>query len=136
MHLELLADAVNDEMRMTVANLGGPAREVRVIGTIGQFGWVHNTPPTTYWRPGESRTYRISMPLITDVEAQAFVEARDLGKKQLVIATVGGASYRWPLRKAEKLSLADEWERLFPNNPRPDALQYPQMAIELVERNL
>lgn len=136
MHIEIVADAVNNEMRMTVVNLGGPAREVRVIGTIGQFGWMHNTPPTTYWRPGESRTYRIAIPLITDVEAQAFVEARDLSKKQLVVATVGGASYRWPLREAEKFNAAKEWEQLFPGSPLPLALPYPQMAIELVERSL
>ena len=134
LHIEILADAVNQEMRMTVANLGGPAREVRVIGTIGAFGWMHHTPPTTYWRPGEMRTYRLSMPLLVDTVACAFVEARDLGKKQLVVATVGGAAYRWPLREALQLSPAKEWERLFPGSPPPTEVTYPQVALELVER--
>ena len=60
---------------MTIANDGGPAREVRVMGTLGPFGWVTPTPPTTYWRSGESRTYRLSMPLVRG-EVLAFVEAR------------------------------------------------------------
>lgn len=134
MHLEILADVPNREMRMTVVNLAAPAREVRVIGTIGDFGWATLTPPTSYWRPGETRTYRIGMPLLTDQEARAFVEARDLGKRRLVIATVGGATYRWPLRKAKKLSAAKEWERLFPGCPSPLDVAHKPMALELIER--
>ncbi len=133
-HLEILADVPNDEMRMTIVNLGGPAREVRVIGTIGPFGWLHVTPPTAYWRAGETRTYRIAIPLIADQEARAFVEARDLGKRQLVIATVGGATYRWPLRKAKKLNAAREWAELFPGTPSPLEVLHKPMAIELIER--
>jgi hypothetical protein len=135
-HIEVLADVPNDEMRMTVVNLAAPAREVRVMGTIGPFGFVHSTPPSTYWRSGESRTYRISMPLMTDAMVYAFVEGRDLGKRQLAVATVGGATYRSPLRRAKKLSAAKEWQRLFPGQAGPLDVQYTPMAIELVERNL
>jgi hypothetical protein len=135
-HIELLADLPKEEMRLTVANLGGPAREVRVMGTVGDFGWFSNTPPTSYWRPGESRTFRISMPVITDQEGQTFVEGRDLGKKQLVLSTWGGKSYRWPLRKAEKLSPSEEWHRIFPDKPAPLDVKYFPIAIELDERNL
>lgn len=80
LHIEILCDIPNNEMRLTVVNLGAPAREVRVMGTVGDFGFFHPTPPTTYWQEGESRTYRISMPVLPGVEAQAFVEARDLGR--------------------------------------------------------
>jgi hypothetical protein len=97
---------------------------------------MHPTPPTTYWRPGESRTYRISMPLIMDVETYAFVEARDLGKRQLVVSTAGGATYRWRLRRAKRLSAQKEWERLFPGRPGPFQVQYTPMAIELIERTI
>ena len=121
---------------MTVANLGGAAREVRVMETLGEYGWFMPTPPTTYWRPGESRTYRLSMPLITNAVSNAFVEGRDLGKKQLVVTTAGGATYRWPLRKAEKLSASKEWERLFPDAPMPLDVPYAPIAVELVERHL
>jgi hypothetical protein len=132
--LEIIGDAVNNEVRMTVVNLGGPAREVRLMGTHGDYGWFTPTPPTTYWHPGEIRTYRLGMPLVRDVDSLAFVEARDLGKKQLVIATVGGATYRWPLRKAKKLSLAKEWERLFPGAPTPLDVPFKQVAVELLEQ--
>jgi hypothetical protein len=135
LHIEILCDIPNNEMRLTVVNLGAPAREVRVMGTVGDFGFFHPTPPTTYWQEGESRTYRISMPVRPGVEAQAFVEARDLGKKYLVVATVGGATYRWNLSEAEKLSPAEEWRKLFPNDQMPPDVKYPQMAIELVERH-
>jgi hypothetical protein len=136
MHLEIIADAVNDEMRMTVANLGGAAREVYLMGTLGDYGWLTPSPPTAYWRPGESRTYRLSMPLITGVETHAFVEGRDLRKKQVIVATAGGAVHRWPLRKAKKLSRADEWQRLFPDRPSPPDVPHSPIAVELVERNL
>jgi hypothetical protein len=135
MHLEILADAVNNEMRMTIANLAAPARDVRIMGTLGGFGWFYPTPPTTYWTSGETRTYRLRMPLIHGEEAQAFVEARDIGKRRLVIATIGGKAYRWSVRKAEKLSPAEEWRRLYPDNPPPTDVQHPQVAIELVERH-
>jgi hypothetical protein len=134
MHLEVLVDAVHNEVRMTAANLGGPARDVRVMGTLGEYGWLTPTPPTTYWRSGESRTYRLSVPPIGGLETLAFVEARDLRMKQLVVATAGGATYRWPLRKAKKLSAAEEWRRLFPNAPSPLDVPNTPMAVELVER--
>src|ERR1700721_2349823 len=82
LHIDVLGDAVNNEMRLTIANLGAPAREVRTAGTIGDFGWFTPTPPTAYWRSGESRTYKLGMPLIHDTEAQAFVEARAIRMKQ------------------------------------------------------
>jgi hypothetical protein len=54
------------------------------------------------------------MPLVRDAVVNAFVEGRDLGKRQLIIGTVGGATYRWPLRRAKKLNAQKEWQRLFP----------------------
>jgi hypothetical protein len=135
LHVEVICDVPNDQMRLIIVNLAASAREVRVMGSIGEFGFTHNTPPTTYWQSGESRTYIISMPVLPRVEAYVFAEARDLGKKFLVVATVGGATYRWNLRQAEKLSPAAEWYKLFPGKPLPLDLKYPQMAIELVERH-
>lgn len=135
-HIELLADGPNKEMRLTVANLGGPARDARVAGTLGDFGWFTPTPPSGYWRTGEARTYKVSMPVITDREARAIVEARDLRMRQLVIATVGGATYRWPLRQAKKLSLSKEWQQLFPGTPTPLDVPYTPMSVELIERTL
>ena len=133
--LEIIGDVVNDEMRMTVANLGGPAREVRVFGTLGGYGWLTPTPPTAYWRAGESRTYRLAMPVVRG-EVNAGVEARDRRKKQLVLVTAGGAAYRWPLRKAKKLSLGAEWERLFPGQPTPADVPKTSVVVELLEQNL
>jgi hypothetical protein len=135
-HIELLADAPNNEMRLTIANLGGPARDARVAGTLGDFGWFTPTPPTAYWRTGEVRTYKVNIPVVRDCEACAIVEARDLRMKQLVIATVGGAAYRWPLRQAKELSLRKEWEQLFPGTPTPLDVPYTPMSVELTERTL
>jgi hypothetical protein len=57
LYMEVLTDVPNDQMRVTIVNHGGPAREVRVMGTIGTFGFYGITPPMTYWRPGESRAF-------------------------------------------------------------------------------
>lgn len=135
-HVELIFDGVNNETRLTIANLGGPAREARVMGTYMDFGWFTPTPPTTYWRSGETRTYRVSIPVIPGGEDRTIVEARDLRKKQLVLTTTGGASYRWPLRKAKKLSLKAEWERLFSGHPTPLDVPHTPMKVELIERFL
>jgi hypothetical protein len=121
-------------MRLSVVNYGGPAREVRVLGVIGQFGFLGITPPSSYWKPGESRTYELAIPLLADETIFAFVEARDMAKKQLVLSTVGGAIYRWPLRKAKKLSAAKEWRQIFPESPGPLDVPYTPMQIRLLER--
>lgn len=135
-HIDMLGDIPNQEMRMTVANLGGPAREVRLMGSVGQYGWFTPTPPTTYWRPGESRTFRLGMPVVPGAMSYIFVEARDLRKQHLVVATGGGATYRWPLKEAESLSPGEEWRRLFPDQPAPLDLPYFPVVVEAVERNL
>jgi hypothetical protein len=74
--------------------------------------------------------------LITGIETYAFVEARDLGKRQLVVTTAGGATYRWRLRKAKGLNAQKEWERLFPGRPGPLQVPNTPMAIELIERTI
>ena len=78
--------------------------------------------------------FRSSMPFLRDTEVQAFVEARAIRMKQLVVATVGGAQYRWSLRKLEKMSPAKEWAHLYPHSPNPTEVKYKPTAIELVER--
>lgn len=135
LHLEVLGDQKNQEMRLTIINHGGPAREVRVMGVIRDFGFFGIVPPSSYWRSGESRTVRLAMPVI-DNEVQAFVEGRDMGKQQLVIGTVGGASYRWSLRKAKKLSAREEWSRLFPGAPGPLDVANTPVDMTTVERTL
>jgi hypothetical protein len=134
LHIDVIGDAVNNEMRMTIANLSAPAREVRTMGTIGDFGWFTPTPPTAYWRSGESRTYRLAMPFLLDTEVQAFVEARAIRMRQLVVATVGGTDFRWSLRKLEQMSPASEWAEIYPDDPNPTQVSHSPIAVELVER--
>jgi hypothetical protein len=136
LHMEVVTDVPNNEMRLTVVNHGGPAREVRVMGTIGDFGFYGLTPPTAHWRAGESRAFSLSMPLARDHEVKAFVEGRDLGMRKLVIGTPGGATYRWPLRKAKKLSAGKEWRKLYPGAPTPLEVAYGPIAMTLVERSV
>lgn len=132
--MEVVTDVPNHQMRMTVVNQGGPAREVRVMATIGDFGFFGLLPPTTYWRSGESRVFELSMPLVADQDVKGFVEGRDLAKRQLILGTPGGASYRWPLRKAKRLSAGKEWGRLYPGEPTPLDVPHGPMAIKLLER--
>lgn len=134
LHIEAVADVPNQQMRLTVINHGGPAREVRVLGTIGDFGFAGSTPPSTYWKSGEVRTYSISMALTTDQEVLAFVEARDLAKKRLLIRTAGGYEQNLSLRKARKLSAEREWHLLFPGKPLPLDVPYAPMKLELLDR--
>jgi hypothetical protein len=136
LHMEVVTDIPNSEMRLSVFNHGGPAREVRVMGTIGDYGFVGLTAPTSFWRPGESRTYELRMPLVTDAEVIGFVEGRDLGKRQLVLGTPGGQIHRWPLRRAKKLSAAKEWQKLYPGKPSPLDVTYAPVAMVLLERNM
>jgi hypothetical protein len=135
LHIDVLGDAVNNEMRLTIANMGAPAREVQTMGTIGDFGWLTPTPPTTYWRSGESRTYRLSMPCVLGTEAQALVEARGIRMRQLVVATVGGTQFKWPLRELEKMSPSKEWTKIYPDTPSPLEVKHRRIAVELVERH-
>lgn len=136
-HVELLVDLRDQEVRLTVVNHGGPAREVSVFGVLGDYGFAGLVPPGSYWQPGERRVLRISMPPVTDAEvARVFVEARDMAKKYLFVGTHGGASHRWPLRKAKKLSAAKEWEKLFPGFPGPLDVRYTPMNLEVIERTL
>lgn len=136
MHLEVLVDLVAQEVRLVIVNHGGPAREVRVMGVLGDFGWAGIVPPTSYWQPGEERTVVVSMPPITADTNHAFVEARDLGKRHVLVATTGGATYRWPLRKAKTLSAQKAWERLFPGIPGPLDVPHTPMHMDTVERRL
>lgn len=134
-HVELLADQQTDQVRLTVVNYGGPAREVRVMGVQGEFGFLGYVPPSTYWRSGESRTVVLSMPTPSkSIDSQIFVEARDMRKRQLFVTTSGGASYRWPLRKAKKMSAATTWDDLFPGVVGPLDVKYPMTEMRVLER--
>lgn len=134
LHVELLMDMPNQEVRLTVLNYGGPAREVRVLGTIGDFGIAGFVPPSTYWRPGEWRVLKVSMPIVKVDEIQLFVEGRDMAKRYVFVTTYGGKSYRWSLKKAEKMSVLDEWKELFPGLPDPLSVPHAPMDLELLER--
>jgi hypothetical protein len=135
LHIEVLVDMPNQQVRLAVFNYGGPAREVRVLGVIGDFGFMGLVGPTSYWRPGESRRVVLAMPPIGQDEVQAFVEGRDMGKRQLVVGTVGGATHRWPLRKAKKLSAAKQWNLLFPGTRGPLDVPHTPVAMQTIERN-
>jgi hypothetical protein len=135
LHVELLVDMEAEEVRLTIANYGGPAREVRVYGVLGDFGFGGYVPPTTYWRAGESRTVKVAMPPVRVEESHVFVEGRDMAKRRLVIGTVGGATYDWPLRKAKKLSAEKEWQKLFPGVPGPLDVKYTPMNISVIARH-
>ncbi|MGN6187369.1 MAG: hypothetical protein ACTHOE_00590 [Conexibacter sp.] len=135
LHIELLADLPNQEFRVSVSNHGGPAREVRIYGVVGSFGFGGLVGPTTHWRAGESRIIKVSMPPAVDVdEVYAFVDGRDMGKRYLFIGTVGGAQYRWRLRRAKRMSAEKEWRWLFPDAPIPIEAAHSPMAMETVER--
>lgn len=134
LHLEVVVDVPKNEVRLVVANVGGPAREVRVLGVLGSFGFVGTLPPTSQWSAGERRTFRVSMPVPRgDPAVHAFVDGRDLAKRFLVIGTAGGATYRWPLRKASKMSAASQWSELFPGVAGPLDVQHSPMNIELID---
>lgn len=134
LQIEVLIDLDRREVRLHVANYGGPAREVNVFGALGDFSFMGIVPPTSFWQSGESRTVVLAMPPTNAENVHAFVEGRDLGKRYVTVGTVGGASYRWPLRRAKKLSAAAEWQRLFPGVPGPLDVPHPLVKMETVER--
>jgi hypothetical protein len=136
LHVELIVDKRRDEVRLTVVNYGGPAREVRVWGIFGDFGFGGYLEPSTYWQPGERRTFHLQVPPMRLEEVPIFVEGRDMAKRYLFVGTYGGATYRWPLRKATKLSAEAEWKKLFPDTPSPAEARHTPMDIELIEREV
>jgi hypothetical protein len=136
LHMEVVLDVPNDEVRLIVVNHGGPAREVRVMGTIGDYGFAGHLAPVTYWRSGESRSFVLAMPLVLNTDVKGFVEGRDLAKRHLVLATPGGATYRWPLRKAKRLSAEKEWHKLYPGEPGPLDVPYTPIAMTLADRSV
>jgi len=120
LHIDVVQDLGAQQVRAHVVNYGGPAREVTVAGVLGQHGFAGHLGPTTYWRPGESRTVVLGMPVDTAAGlAYVMVEGRDVRKRYLSAATVGGATYRWPLRKAKALSTALVFRQLFPEVGSP-----------------
>ena len=133
LQIEVLQDLEAQQVRAYVVNYGGPAREVTIAGVLGEHGFAGRLGPTTYWRPGESRTVVLGMPVNTEVKlAQVMVEGRDVRKRHLFAATAGGATYRWPLRKAKKLSTELVFRRLFPEVGSP--LDAELVRYEVVER--
>lgn len=44
--VEPLRDFVADQTRLTIINHGGPARDVRIAGVEGKFGYFGVVPPT------------------------------------------------------------------------------------------
>ena len=120
LHIEVVQDLAASQVRAYVVNYGGPAREVTIAGVLGGHGFAGQLGPTTYWRPGESRTVILGMPVDTEATvAHVMVEGRDVRKRYLFAATVGGATYRWPLRQAKKLSRDLVFRLLFPEVGSP-----------------
>jgi hypothetical protein len=115
-----------------VLNYGGPAREVSVWGVVGAFGFGGYTEPSTYWQPGERRTFRLHVPPIAG-ESQIMVVGRDMAKRQLFAATYGGATCRWRIWKLRTLSTGDIWRRLFPETPEA---RHGPMRVEVIERDV
>lgn len=73
------------------------------------------------------------MPVNREVTvAHVMVEGRDVRKRHLFVATVGGATYRWPLRKAKKLSTQLVFRRLFPEAGSP--LDMTLVRYDVIER--
>ena len=62
LHVELIGDKPGNQVRLTIVNHGGPAREVAAWGVVGEFGFGGYTEPSTYWQPGERRTFLVHMP--------------------------------------------------------------------------
>ena len=133
LHIEVVQDLAAQQVRTYVVNYGGPAREVSIAGVLGEYGFAGQLGPTSYWRPGESRTVVLGMPVNTTAKlAYVMVEGRDVRKRYLFVATVGGATYRWPLRKAKKLSTELVFHRLFPEVGSP--LDATLVRYEVLER--
>jgi len=134
LQVEVVQDLANMQVRAYVVNYGGPAREVTIAGVVGEHGFAGSLGPTTYWRPGESRTVLLGMAVNTEAHvAHVMVEGRDVRKRYLFVATVGGATYRWPLRKAKKLSTEGVFRRLFPEVGSP--LNAEPVRYEVAERS-
>jgi hypothetical protein len=136
LHVEYIVDIPGEQVRLTVINYGGPAREVRVFGLVADFGFLGYLEPSTYWQPGERRTFRVHMPPSRTEKAEVMVEGRDMKKRYVFVATWGGATYRWRQRPWRKLSAQIIWQRLFPDSPIPLDAKHTPMRVELLEREI
>ena len=118
LHIEVLQDLGAGQVRATVVNYGGPAREVVFGGTLGEAGFFGPIGPSTYWRSGETRVVLLGMrPDPTEDESRVIVAGWDMAKSHLVAATTGGARESWPLRKAKRTNMAGTFRHFFPTGP-------------------
>lgn len=133
LQIEVVKDLAAQQVRAYVVNYGGPAREVFIAGVVAGHSFAGELGPTTYWRPGESRTVLLGMPIDTTRDAaHVMVEGRDVRKRYVLAATAGGVTRRWPLRKAKKLSTEQVFRRLFPEVVSP--LDAQLVRYEVIER--
>jgi hypothetical protein len=134
---DLYVDSVHDlkkgEVRVTVVNYGGPAREVSVAGVEGDFGYAGLVGPTSYWRPGESRTIRLSMPPGQADVANAVVVGRDVRMRFVFATTVGGAKERWRVSR-HRVSNEEIFRHFFPAEPSPLQVPGSPIDMETIER--
>ena len=135
LHVEVVVDVPGKEVRLSVLNLGGAAREVSIWGIVADFGFGGSTEPSTYWQPGERRTFRLHVPPLAGVEARVFVVGRDMAKRYIFVTTFGGATYRWRWR-FRRLSTEKIWKRLFPGTPNPTEVKHAPMRVEVIEREV
>ncbi len=135
--IESIRDIPNDEARLTIINYGGPAREVWVAGVEGAYGYAGLVPPTAQWRPGESRTIRLSMPTLPETgaeESKTVVIARDLRMRYTLATTTGGNKKRWRIWKWTKISAASTYEHFFPGEPGPMDVPRSPVHMEVIDR--
>jgi hypothetical protein len=128
-------DRPNNEVRATIVNYGGPAREVQLWGLEGPYGYGGLIGPTTYWRPGESRTLRLGMPVGPHAEEQSVVViGRDVRRRYAFARTNGGAGERWSIRHDEPISDHGIWKHLFGTTPPPIKAPLSPIQMDPVER--
>jgi hypothetical protein len=124
--------------------VGNSRDHIRGIPAIlDNFGYYSLVGPTGYWRPGESRTIRVSMPVrkSRDVGGDAHLVAicRDVRMRFLFAVTSGGASKRWRVatkrgRTPRARSDKHVWRYFFGSAVTPIDAKYAPMAIETVDR--
>lgn len=131
LHVSLVDDRLHGQVRAVIANYGGAAKDVVIMGVAGSFGFYSPIGPGAYWQAGEQRTVSVSLPpggLPTLINV--IVIGRDLDMRYVYARTAGGAARRWTI--ADEVSNADIWEHFFSGEPTPLGVEHGPMEVKPV----
>ena len=138
-YVEVAEVMPSGEVRLLIANYGGPAQRV-IFGVVeGRVTALGMPPPASYMRSGESRLLALDLPANQDRQAVAVVTCFDLRGRHAYAFAAPGKQRRWRLRnpvtrRCNDISAHEMFLSLYPDSPSPANLDV--VGHRLIERQI